>query len=227
MIYALFVVTALLSVCLIETVAARKGVIDFGEKIKLYKPCDDRKIVPFKGKFLILITIICFVCTLAAQIFLYKNTDIINFVKLYGLLLTAFSAGIIDAKRRIIPNQLIIVGLVFRAVIYAYEIFTSAETIKAVLINDLIGFAIGFVFLALVSFATKGALGFGDAKLFGIIGITGGAFCTYSTLLISLVISAVISIVNLARKKMSRKDSLPFGPCITAGYILTLFMSGY
>ena len=226
MIYVLFIFIALVSVCLIELFAARKGVVDFGEKIKAYKPCDDESIVPFNGQTLILITIICFAVALASQISLYMNTAIVSFVKLYGLLVIVMCAGLIDYKRRIIPNFLILIGLVFRLGIYVYEIFFT-ENIKAVLINDLIGFVIGFVFLALVSLITKGSLGFGDAKLFGVIGVTSGAFCTYSTLLVSLILSFVFSIINMARKKMGRKDSFPIGPCIAAGYVIAVLLTSY
>ena len=64
-------------------------------------------------------------------------------------------------------------------------------------------------------------------QLFGVIGLVSGAFCTYSTLLLSLVISAVVSLVNIARKKMGRKDSFPFGPCIAIGYILVILLTSY
>ncbi len=225
MINFLFVIIAIISTLAVGILCARKGVIDAGGKISFYKKCDD-EIVPFKGKALILITIICFVIALAVQISLYKNTAIVNFIKLYGLLLILICAGIIDYKRRIIPNSLIIFGLIFRTAIYIYEIF-KVEGFKDIIINDLIGFAIGFVFLGLVSFLTKGALGFGDAKLFGIIGITGGSFCTYSTLLVSLIISSVFAIVNIARKKMGRKDTFPFGPCITVGYVIAVLLTSY
>lgn len=226
MIYLLFMLIALASVCFIELLAARKGVVDFGEKIKGFKPCEDESIVPYKGKSLILITIICFAAALAAQISLYMHTAIVSFVKLYGLLVTVMCAGLIDYKRRIIPNVLILIGFAFRLSIYVYEIFFT-ENIKAVVINDLLGFAIGFVFLGLVSVITRGALGFGDAKLFGVIGITSGAFCTYSTLLVGLILSVVVSLINMARKKMGRKDSFPFGPCIAAGYVIALLLTSY
>lgn len=226
MIYCLFVFIALASVCVIEILAAQKGVVDFGNRIKLYKSCDDDSIVPFKGKSLVLITIICFALALASQISLYMNTTLISFIKLYGLLVIVLCAGLIDYKRRIIPNLLILIGLFFRLGIYGYEIFFT-ENIKAVLINDSIGFLIGFVFLALVSLVTRGSLGFGDAKLFGIIGIVSGAFCTYSTLFISLVLSVVVSLVNIATKKMGRKDSFPFGPCIAVGYVIALLLTSY
>ncbi len=225
MIYLLFVVIAVLTVCAVVFVGAQKGVIDTGEKLNIYKKCED-DITPFKETALILITTICFALALVIQISLYKNTSVVSFIKLYGVFVIVLCAAVVDFKRKIIPNVLIICGLVFRAVIYIYEFF-FLDNIKQIFTNDLIGFAIGFVFLGLVSFLTKGSLGFGDAKLFGIIGITSGAFCTYSTLFASLIISAVVSLISLARRKMGRKDTFPFGPCITAGYIITLLLTSY
>lgn len=225
MIYLLFIVIAIMSTVLIEIFSAQNGTVDFGKKIKLYKPYDEN-IIPFKGKSLILITIICFAASLAVQISLYKNTEIISFIKLYGLFVLITAAALVDSKRRIIPNIIIVVGLAFRILLYVYEILT-ADDVKAILINDLIGLGIGFGLLAVVSLLSKGALGFGDVKLFGVIGIVGGAFCTYSTLLASLLISLVVSIIGLARKKMGRKDAFPFGPCIAIGYVITVLLSSY
>lgn len=225
MIYLWFVLIALVSVWGIAWICAQKSVIDFGDKLKIYKPCEE-DIVPYRGKSLILITTVCFALALAVQVSLYRNTETINFIKLYGLFFIVMSAGIIDAKRKIIPNVLIIAGLIFRVGLYVYEIF-FAEGIKDILVNDLLGFVIGFVFLAVVSIVSKGALGFGDAKLFGIIGILSGAYCTYSTLLMSLILSTVVSVIGIASKKMNRKDSYPFGPCIAAGYIIVVLLTSY
>ena len=74
---------------------------------------------------------------------------------------------------------------------------------------------------------TKGALGFGDVKLFGIIGLISGGFCTYSTLLVSLLVSVVVSVIGLIRKKIGRKDAIPFGPCIAIGYLVVIFLASY
>ena len=173
-----------------------------------------------------MITIVCFIVASVLQISLYKNTTIVSFIKLYVLFLIVASAAIVDYKRRIIPNALIIFGLVFRVGVYAYEIFSKAD-IKSILINDLIGLAVGFGILAIASLLTKGSVGFGDAKLFGVIGIISGSFCTYSTLLVSLIISTVVSLIGLARKKIGRKDSIPFGPCIALGYVIALLLTSY
>lgn len=221
MIYVLFAAVAVLSTVLVGIPGMQKGVIALGKKSR------QENIDFYTGKSLILLTMICIVCGFAIQICIYSNTSMLNLVKLYGLYIIVFSAGLIDGKRRIIPNLLIIIGLIFRLGIYVYEIFFSYTEIKPVLINDLIGFSIGFLLPAAVSLLTKGALGFGDAKLFGVIGLLSGPFCTYSTLLVSLVISSVVAVIGVARKKLGRKDAFPFGPCITAGYIIVLLLGSY
>ncbi len=226
MIYVLFVFLATLSAGILAVVAARKGVMQFGEKLNLYKASDDANVVPYKGIPMMLIIIVCFALALAVQISLYKNTEAVSFVKLFGLYVIVSSAAVVDMKRKIIPNILIIFGIVFRVLVYVYE-FVTVSDIKTILINDLIGFAIGFVFLGLVSVISKGALGFGDAKLFGVIGMTAGSFCTYSTLLVSLILSLIVSLVSIIAKKMDRKTSFPFGPCIAAGYIISVFLTSY
>ena len=225
MIYLLFVAIAVVSTIAIIAFTARFGVVDPGAKTKLYKK-PDNDVVPFSGTKLILITTICFIVAMVLQISLYKNTTTVSFIKLYVLFVIVASAAIIDYKRRIIPNALIIFGLVFRIGVYAYEIFSKAD-IKGILINDLIGLAVGFGLLAVVSLLTKGSVGFGDAKLFGVIGIIGGSFCTYSTLLVSLIVSTVVSLIGLAQKKIGRKDSIPFGPCIAIGYVIALLLTSY
>lgn len=225
MIYLLFLLIAALAALAVIYIGSLKGVVDTG-KLNIYKPCEE-DITPYKGKSLILLIMICFACFLAIQISLYKNTSVINAVKLFGLAFIVINAGVIDAKRKIIPNVLIIAGLLFRAGIYVYEFFCFADSLKTIALNDLFGVAIGFIFLAAISLLSKGALGFGDAKLFGIIGLISGSFCTYSTLLVSLVLSTVVSVTNIARKKMGRKDSFPFGPCIAAGYILVVLLTSY
>lgn len=225
MIYLLFTLIAALAACAIIYIGALKGAID-PKKLNIYKPCEEA-VTPYTGKPLILLTIICFACLLATQVSLYRNTSVVNFIKLFGLAVIVISAGVIDSKRRIIPNVLIAIGLVFRAGIYVYEILSHTGELKQILLNDLLGFVIGFVLLATVSLLSKGALGFGDAKLFGIIGLLSGAFCTYSTLLVSLVITTVVSLIGIARKRMGRKDAFPFGPCIAVGYILVVLLTSY
>ena len=223
--YIVFCVVSFFSVCVAMFFCQKKGAVSFREKNNCIKSLDD-EIAPYNGKKTILMTIAFFIFAFCVQVSLYNSTSLINFIKLYGVFVAVFTAGIIDSKLKIIPNAIILFGVTLRGFIYIYEIISKAE-IKEIFINDAIGFAIGFVFLSIVHFVSKGSLGFGDVKLFGVIGMTCGAFCTYSTLFLSLVVSAIFSIANVAMKKMGRKDSFPFGPCIAIGYIVSIFVKSY
>lgn len=224
--YAVFVAVTVFTVICEFLYCSYMGVFETKLKIKQSKKYKNEETLPYKGVSLVLIIIICAVLSFTLQMSLYRFTQTINFVKLYGLFVLVFAAAVIDSKKKIIPNLIILIGLIYRLGIYVYEIITL-ESVKEVLTNDLIGFGIGFGVLAVVSIITKQSIGFGDAKLFGIIGITGGSMCTFSTLFVALVVSAVISVALLLSHKKDRKGSFPFGPCIAAGYVAAIFLTSY
>lgn len=224
--YAVFSLVSVATVICEFIYCSYMGIFSSKFKLKENQKYKNSEILPYKKGAMISIIIICAIASFFVQMSLYSNTSIINCIKLYGLFVLVLFAALIDSKKKIIPNILIIIGLLFRAVIYVYEFF-ALDSIKDVAKNDLSGFAIGFGALALVSVVTKQSIGFGDVKLFGIIGITGGSMCTFSTLFVSLIVSAIISVVLLVSHKMGRKGSFPFGPCIAVGYIVAILLTSY
>lgn len=224
--YAVFFLVSVLTIICEFLYCSYMGVFRSKIKIKENSKYKSTETLPYKGVPLVLIIIVCAAVSFAVQMSLYSNTSTVNYIKLYGLFVTVLAAALVDSKKKIIPNFLILFGLVFRAAVYVYEFFTL-NSMKDVIKNDLIGLAIGFGVLAVVSIVTKQSVGFGDAKLFGIIGITGGSMCTYSTLFLSLIVSAVISVVLLISHKRDRKGTFPFGPCIALGYVATIFLTSF
>lgn len=154
-------------------------------------------------------------------------SNYINMIKLLILHTIIFTAAIIDYKKKIIPNNLVLFGFGIRLIIYIIEFIVLSKEFKTIVFNDLCGFGLGFILLAIISIATKGALGAGDVKLFGLIGILSGFYCTYATLFISMLLAAIISILLLLTKKKSRKDTIPFGPCIYFGYLISILFTLY
>ena len=228
--YAVFSAVAVVTVICEFLYCSFMGVFKSKVNIKQYGKYQNDEIVPYSGISLILIMIICAALSFAVQmLFINKiNEDVMvtTFIKLYVLFLIVFAAAVIDSKKKIIPNALIIFGIAFRACMYVYEL-VRVETIKTIVTSDLIGFSIGFGLLALVSIITKQGIGFGDAKLFAVIGLIGGMYCTISTLFISLIVSSLASVFFLISHKKDRKGSFPFGPCIAIGYIITICLSIY
>ena len=178
-----------------------------------------------KSSWLVVVCIV--ILFFSTSFFLTFNcSNWLNFSKLIILSFVVSSSAFVDLRKKIIPNHLVLFGLVARIVVYIIE-FIYSEAFKQILINDLIGFAIGFGILFLSAVLSKQAVGFGDVKLFGVIGLMSGAICTFSTLILSLLTSSVVSIIMIVLKKRSKKDSLPFGPFILVGYFFTLIFANY
>lgn len=205
------------------------------EKLNIFsKDCveDDTVTQPLvklctKAHFYVVMGIIA-VALFGSSFILTNNvSNIPNLVKLLLLMGVLAAAAVIDLKKTIIPNFLIVFGLIARVLIYVIELLFYNNIFVHQLISDVIGFVVGFGILFIVSVVSKGALGFGDVKLFGLIGLMSGAICTYSTLILCLISSTIVSIGLMIAKKRSRKDSIPFGPFIFVGYVIAIILTCY
>ena len=151
----------------------------------------------------------------------------INYVKLVVLTLLLAICAATDFKKSIIPNEIILAGLGLRVVLYVLEIVLFPQEVLAILKNDLIGVALGFGTLFIAFLISRQSIGFGDVKLFGMIGIISGAICTFSTLLFSLILNSLAAIVLLVARKKTRKSGLPFAPAVFLGYLIAVFISRF
>ena len=151
----------------------------------------------------------------------------INYAKLVLLTLLLAICAVTDLKNKIIPNNIILTGLAVRAVMYVLEIVLSPQDVLAILKNDLIGVALGFGTLFLAFLISRSAIGFGDVKLFGMIGIISGAICTFSTLLFSLILNSAAAVILLITRKKNRKSGIPFAPAVFLGYLIAVFISRF
>lgn len=152
--------------------------------------------------------------------------EITSYFKLFYMFVIIAASAFIDFKKKIIPNKLVLIGLALRAITYIAEFVWCRDIIKDLFISDLIGFGIGFGVLFIAGLITKGAVGFGDAKLFAAIGFTASSLATFGTLLFSLVASSVAGIVLLIKFR-DRKRTFPFAPFILIGYSAVMLMGNF
>lgn len=142
------------------------------------------------------------------------------FVKMAIMNAVIGAAALTDYKRRKIPNALIIFGLICRAVIYILEFIFTRDTFLFTLKNDGLGFLLGFVVLFVVALISHGGIGYGDVKLFGVLGLMAGSSGVFTTIFVSLVINSVCALGLIAAKKKTFKSSLPMAPFIYAGFVI-------
>lgn len=125
----------------------------------------------------------------------------------------------IDIEHKIIPNKIILIGLiagaVFRVLMFNYGVW-----------DYIVGFFLGGGVLLLISLLSGGGMGGGDIKLMALIGLFVGWKLTISTLFIAVLLGAVGGIILIALKIKTRKDYIPFGPYISIACIISI-LYGY
>ena len=153
---------------------------------------------------------------------LIANLDLIKYIIISPMLVSAF---VIDYKHQIIPNRLNLtlfeVGIIFA---FLYGLSDVAITIK-MLIGMLIGGGI-FLFITLIGGLIYGkeAMGFGDVKLMGALGLFFGQYNIIAVTLVSFLIGAILSIKLLVSKIKKSDEYIPFGPFIVIASFISMYV---
>ena len=138
------------------------------------------------------------------------------------------STFFIDLKHRIIPNRLNMIifeiGLVF-VVLYGYNNINVAK-------NMILGMAAGAgIFLAITLLggliAGKEAMGLGDVKFMGAIGLFFGVSNIAQITLLAFFVAAISSIVILVVRIFilkKRDEYIPFGPFLVISAVACIFL---
>ena len=141
---------------------------------------------------------------------------------LFPMLLCAF---VIDYRLKIIPNRL---NLTIFEVGLVYTFLEGIININ-IAIDMLLGMVAGagiFLFITLVGglIAGKEAMGFGDVKLMGGLGLFFGWRTIIIISLIAFLLGAIVGIALMLRKKKKSDEYIPFGPFIVISAVIAMFV---
>lgn len=150
------------------------------------------------------------------------NLDLIKFAILTPMLLSAF---VIDYRQQIIPNRLNLtmfeIGLI---IAFLYGMSNVAITVD-MLLGMLVG---GGIFLAITLVGSliygKEALGFGDVKLMGALGLYFGVSNILAISAMSFLIGAILGIILIVTKIKKSNEYIPFGPFIVIATFISIFV---
>lgn len=132
----------------------------------------------------------------------------------------AISIGAVDMDIKKIPNSSVLALLIVRTAALVYQIATGAP-LKETLIPSLIGLAAGFILYQLPMLIGI-PIGTGDVKYSAAIGYCLGAFGYIQAALIMAVGLLVYLVYLVATKKGSLKTSVPMGPYLSLGAVVTV-----
>ncbi len=142
------------------------------------------------------------------------------------ILLTVFLIllGFIDSKKTIIPNKILVTMVVFRGIVLLGEITVVPSWRTEMVKSAFGGMAIGFFIFLMAWFLSRRSIGLGDVKLAAVIGWYLGGSLIWFALVFCLTLAAVFSVIQLLRKKLTMKDSIPLAPFFSGGTILILIL---
>ena len=174
-----------------------------------------------------ILMIIIAVAYVALLYFKGITIDTIKYIILIPMLISAF---VIDLKLQIIPNRLTLtifeVGLVFTFLTTLLNINGGIDLFIDSILGMLVGGGI-FLIITLIggAIAGKEAMGFGDVKLMGALGLFFGWRNMILISVMSFLFAAIVSIVILISRKKKFSEYIPFGPFIVVASIIPMYVS--
>lgn len=129
--------------------------------------------------------------------------------------------ALIDQRHGILPDVLTLSGIGLGLVVNAGAVWVPWS---AAITGAIGGYVALWLFYQLYRWATsRQAMGYGDFKLFAMLGAWLGWAPLASILLIASLLAIVVGCWAMYRKAVSIHSSLPFGPYLVFGGILRLF----
>ena len=188
-------------------------IIDISNKIIKYK----RPEAEFSEDSFLNFNIMQVLITIVTGV-LWALTGSMNNVVIAFIISLQITLGIIiayiDAKIRIIPNELvltmIILGILFQTINFGFKALAGAAISMAVMM---------VVFTAVAGFVGFGKVGAGDVKLAGAMGLSLGYPLIITAIGIMAVALLVFIAIGMALKKIYLSTMLPFAPFMIVGYI--------
>lgn len=125
-------------------------------------------------------------------------------------------ASLLDLHERIIPNEVVLFGLVAGVLLALVAPYPERSWLQA-----LAGAGAGFGFLLVLALLVKGGMGLGDVKLAAVIGLFLGLKWVGMGLVFAFLAGGVLSGLLLLLRIVGRKDHVPFGPFLALGAAVT------
>lgn len=124
--------------------------------------------------------------------------------------------AIIDLEHRLVLNRMLLVGVPF---VLLTNVLIGAPSLSSTLLGGAAGFGF-FLFLALLA---PGAMGMGDVKLAGFIGLITGFSGVMMALFLGILTGGIAGLVVLVRNRFRRGNTLAYAPYLVLGIWFFLF----
>lgn len=125
-----------------------------------------------------------------------------------------------DYWEQIVPNRMLLAMLLLFLLILGWQAIRDMESILWLLASVVLGLLFSMISFGLGYLLSHGSMGAGDVKLAMVMGLYLTGEYVVGAVFYGCIAGAIFSIVQLVRKKLSRKDVIPFVPFLFLGLII-------
>ena len=220
MIIAVISIAALIMTCLMlfyNNYQAIKKETTIKNKLNILVVCKKSSLVTM---------LLGFVCCIAlGYVSYYKyNNNLEYTLKILFAYELMIPIAYVDYKKMIIPNKLLLVGLVGYIGFTLFEILYRGISYDFVLKYGFYGMLLGMGTFLLSYVFSKGSVGMGDIKLFGVLGLFFGWQGIFNIILFAIIGVVVYGCILLVRKKINKKSAMPMGPFAYIGVAIAIML---
>jgi leader peptidase (prepilin peptidase)/N-methyltransferase len=139
----------------------------------------------------------------------------------------AVALAMIDIDVRRLPNAIVLPSYVVGAALLLPAVVIEGAWSAA--LRAVIAAAVLWAGYFALAFVKPGAMGFGDVKLAGVLGLYLGWLGWGAVIIgtfVAFLLGGVVGMALMAARRAGRKSALPFGPYMLAGAFVALFFAG-
>ncbi|MCR5460133.1 MAG: prepilin peptidase [Acetatifactor sp.] len=156
-----------------------------------------------------------------------RTTVVLDFARLCITLICLTGAAANDVREHRIPNIFPAVLALGGILCLVLGYLTSQQGWMAYIASCTIATVATALCFGFAFFISKHGIGMGDIKILCALALAMGVYATCGTIFFGIVSCAVLSVVLLIIKKKGFKDTLPFGPFIFLGFVISVLMGIY
>lgn len=208
-----------LIICMILIPLLYVGVLEYQKPSFQREENQKRKLLKAKEEILVLVLS---EISLIRIWFLFEQATFQNykFLLLYFMLIGMTIFCMTDYWERIVPNKILLLWLMIFGILVGMWGLQDLEGFRQELPSIILGFVFCLISFGLGYIIGRGSMGAGDVKLSIIMGLFLTGEYVVGAILYGCIISAFYSLVQIMRKKLTRKDTIPFVPFLYIGLII-------
>lgn len=141
------------------------------------------------------------------------DIELVMAISLISMLIIVF---VTDLSYMVIPNKVLLFFLPLFIIIRIINPLNPWWT-------SISGAVFAFLLIAIIIIVSKGGMGAGDMKLFGVLGLVLGFKNVLLTFFLASLIGTIIGGFQRLTKQIEKGQAIPFGPSIVIATIITYF----